>query len=263
MAEERLQKFLARAGVASRRAAETLITAGRVSVNGKKVTQLGSKIDANSDHVTVDGKAITLRDERTYILLYKPEGVITTASDPQGRETVAHLLEDVEARVFPVGRLDYDAEGALLFTDDGEIANKLMHPRYQVPRTYLVKVKGAPTESALEKLVTGVRLEDGPAKAAEVQRFEAAEKNTWLRMVVTEGRNHLIKRLCAAVGHPVLRLYRPSQAGIGLGNLRPGRWRLLTREEIETLQLVSKGAPPPEVPLKLPPRRHGPQEQER
>lgn len=256
MNEERLQKFLSRAGVASRRHAEVLITQGRVSVNGKKVTILGSKVDPQMDQVTVDGRPVAVADERTYLLLYKPPNVVTTLSDPQGRPTVADYFTPGESRVFPIGRLDYDAEGALLLTDDGELANKLMHPKFGVERTYLVKVKAIPSDTALEKLRGGVRLEDGMATPKVVERYETAEKNTWLKLVVTEGRPHLIKRLCAAIGHPVLRLFRPAHAGISLGGLRPGQIRRLTRDEVDTLQLVASGQPAPPTELKLPARRH-------
>ncbi|MBL8954118.1 MAG: rRNA pseudouridine synthase [Myxococcaceae bacterium] len=255
---ERLQKFLARAGVASRRAAETLITQGRVTVNGAKVVELGTKIDAAADTVAVDGKKVELTEERTWYLLNKPEGVVTTLTDPQGRPTIADFVKPLGKRLFPVGRLDYDAEGALLLTDDGETMNRLLHPRYQVPRTYLVKVKGEPTDASLEKLRGGVRLEDGMAAPAKVERFDKAEANTWLEIVVTEGRPHLVKRLCAAIGHPVVRLFRPAQAGVAVGNLEPGTVRKLTPEELEVIRGVAEGRPAPPAELKLPPRRHRP-----
>jgi 23S rRNA pseudouridine2605 synthase len=256
--QERLQKYLARAGLASRRAAELLITAGRVKVNGKIVRELGTKVDGVKDLVVVDGKPAVAPNEKTWLMLYKPTGVVTTLSDPQGRPTVGDFLKDGASRVFPVGRLDYDAEGALLLTDDGDVANKLMHPRHQVRRVYLAKVKGDPTDASLEKLRGGVRLEDGFAKPAEVTRFERADKNTWIRLVVTEGRPHLIKRLCAAIGHPVTRLYRPSHAGISVEGLRPGQVRQLTSDEVRRIAAVAEGKPGAEtLLLKLPPRRHG------
>ncbi|QDE68891.1 pseudouridine synthase [Myxococcus xanthus] len=258
MAAERLQKYLARAGVASRRHAEELITAGRVAVNNKTVTELGSRVEPGTDLVTVDGTLVTPPDESSYFLLYKPVGVVTTLSDPQGRPTVANYVEETGKRLFPVGRLDYDAEGALLFTDDGALAHKLTHPSFQVPRTYLAKVKGAPDVATLDKLRGGVRLEDGMATPVSVGVFEAAERNTWLKIVVAEGRPHLIKRLCAAVGHPVVRLFRPSYAGVGVEGLRPGELRPLKTSEVELLHEVSDGkTAPPTGELKLPPRRHG------
>lgn len=259
---ERLQKFLSRAGVASRRTAETMITAGRVQVNGKKVTVLGSKVDPEVDQVTVDGRQVTVADERTYLLLYKPPNVVTTLKDPQGRPTVADFLDENAGRVFPIGRLDYDAEGALLLTDDGDLANKLMHPKFGVERTYLAKVKAIPSDTALEKLRGGVRLEDGMATPKQVERYEQAEKNTWLKLVVTEGRPHLIKRMCAAIGHPVLRLFRPSHAGINLGGLRPGQVRKLHPSEIEIVKKVAAGEEAPRAELKLPARRHRAEEAE-
>ncbi|MBS1149330.1 MAG: rluB [Myxococcaceae bacterium] len=261
MNTERLQKYLSRAGVASRRHAELMITEGRVWVNGKKVTVLGTKVDPEVDQVTVDGRSVAVADERTYLLLYKPPNVVTTLQDPQGRPTVADFFTPGESRVFPIGRLDYDAEGALLLTDDGDLANKLMHPKFGVERTYLVKVKGIPSESALEKLRGGVRLEDGMATPKTVERYETAEKNTWIKLVVTEGRPHLIKRLCAAIGHPVLRLFRPSHAGINLAGLRPGQIRRLQADEVRTLMAVAGGEAAPPTELKLPARRHRAEEE--
>ncbi len=254
---ERLQKVLARAGVASRRAAEALITAGQVKVNGKVVTTLGTKVDPVKDLIVVKGRPVTSDAPRRYFLLYKPPGVVTTLKDPEGRPSVGDYLSEIGGRVFPVGRLDYDAEGALLLTDDGELANKLMHPKHQVPRTYLAKVKGQPTEGSLAKLVSGVRLEDGPAKAVSAQEFRKQAKNTWLKLVVTEGRQHLIKRLCAAIGHPVLRLYRPVHASIGITGVRPGQWRPLTNDEIRRVKAVADGKSFADPSLKLPARRHG------
>ncbi|MBN1204548.1 MAG: pseudouridine synthase, partial [Myxococcaceae bacterium] len=258
MAAERLQKYLARAGVASRRHAEELITAGRVKVNNQTVTELGSRVEPGKDLVMVDDQLVSPPEATSYFLLYKPVGVVTTLSDPQGRPTVASYVEGTGKRLFPVGRLDYDAEGALLFTDDGALAHKLTHPSFQVPRTYLAKVKGAPDAATLDKLRGGVRLEDGMATPLSVDVFEQAERNTWLKIVVAEGRPHLIKRLCAAVGHPVVRLYRPAYAGVGVGGLRPGELRPLASSEVRLLQDVAEArTAPPEGELGLPPRRHG------
>jgi 23S rRNA pseudouridine2605 synthase len=253
---ERLQKFLARAGVASRRHAEVLITAGRVSVNNQRVTELGSKVEP-SDLVMVDGQLVTVPEHTSWYLLHKPPGVVTTLSDPEGRPTVAGLLEGVEERVFPVGRLDWDAEGALLLTNDGGVAHRLLHPSFEVPRTYLVKVKGAPTDETLARLREGVRLEDGPARALRAERFEATERNTWLILQVGEGRPHLVKRLCAAVGHPVVRLFRPGQAGVSVAGLQPGQLRPLTTEEVQRVEAIAAGGTVPEPAPFLPPRRHG------
>jgi 23S rRNA pseudouridine2605 synthase len=253
---ERLQKFLARAGVASRRHAEGLITAGRVSVNNQRVTELGTKVEPK-DLVTVDGKLVTVPEHTSWYLIHKPPGVVTTLSDPEGRPTVAGLLEGVEQRVFPVGRLDWDAEGALLLTNDGGAAHRLLHPSFEVPRTYLVKVKGSPTDETLDRLREGVRLEDGPARALRAERFEATERNTWVLLQVSEGRPHLVKRLCAAVGHPVVRLFRPAQAGISVAGLQPGELRSLTADEVQRVEAVAAGGAVPEPAPFLPPRRHG------
>jgi 23S rRNA pseudouridine2605 synthase len=263
MALERLQKFLAGAGVTSRRRAEELIVAGRVVVNGKAVVELGSKIDPVTDLVSVDGKPILRNESRAYYLLYKPPGCVTTASDPQGRPIALDYLRGVRERVFAIGRLDFDAEGAILFTDDGELANRLAHPRYGHARTYLVKVKGEPTEVALARLKAGVRLEDGPAKALDATVHERTEKNTWIRIVVGEGRFHLVKRLCEAVGLQIQRLYRPEFGGVTVDGLRAGEFRSLTTHEVKAMKamvgLASGHEAAPGVPRKLPraARRHG------
>ncbi|WP_242344029.1 pseudouridine synthase [Anaeromyxobacter terrae] len=260
----RLQKFLAEAGVASRRKAEELILAGRVKVNQQRVTQLGSRVDPDRDLVTVDGKLASRRDTKSYYLLYKPPGCVTTASDPEGRPTALEYLRGVKERVFSVGRLDYDAEGAVLFTDDGELSNRLAHPRYGHRRTYLVKVRGEPPPGALERMVSGVRLEDGPARALEAVPHERAEKNVWIRVVVGEGRFHLVKRLCEAVGLFVQRLYRPEFGGVTVEGLRPGQFRALTPVELRALKAAvglgggapgAATAPPRDLPRAA--RRHG------
>jgi 23S rRNA pseudouridine2605 synthase len=260
--EERLQKFLASAGVASRRKAEALIVSGRVKVNERTVTQLGTKIEPGKDLVTVDGKLVSPPSERAYLLLYKPSGCVTTASDPEGRPTALDYLRGVGARVFPVGRLDWDAEGAVLFTDDGELANRLAHPRYGHRRVYLVKVKGDPAPEALQRMVTGVRLEDGPARALEAAVHEHAEKNVWVRVVVGEGRFHLVKRLCEAVGLQVQRLFRPEFGGVTVEGLRPGQFRPLSPAEVRAMKQslgLAPGEAAPVAPRPLPKaaRRHG------
>jgi 23S rRNA pseudouridine2605 synthase len=260
----RLQKFLAEAGLASRRKAEEIIQSGRVRVNGKVVTELGTKVEPGRDLVVVDGAPVERKTSRRYILLYKPPGCVTTLSDPQGRPTARGYLGGVKERVFPVGRLDYDAEGALLFTDDGELANRLAHPSFGHRRVYLVKTKGDPDPGALRRLCEGVRLEDGPAKALVAELHEKAEKNTWVKIVVGEGRNHFVKRLCEAVGLPVLRLFRPEFGGVTVARLRSGHWRDLTDEEVTAMKSVTHGVAGEEparlpLPLDLPKaaRRHG------
>jgi 23S rRNA pseudouridine2605 synthase len=260
----RLQKFLAGAGVTSRRKAEALIGAGRVKVNARVVTELGTRVDPSKDLVTVDGALVSAPSTRSYYLLYKPPGCVTTASDPQGRPTALEYLRGVKERVFPVGRLDYDAEGAVLCTDDGELANRLAHPRYGHRRVYLAKVRGEPPEGALERLVAGVRLEDGPARALEASIHERAEKNVWVRIVVGEGRTHLVKRLCEAVGLQIQRLYRPEFGGVTVEGLRPGTFRPLRPDEVRRMKALvglgdARDAPgaAPAAPLPRAARRHG------
>ena len=236
MAEERLQKFLARGGAASRRGAEALIAAGRVKVNDRVVTALGTKVDPAKDLVTLDGRLVSAPEAGSYYLLYKPPGCVTTASDPEGRPTAMQYLAEVRTRLFPVGRLDYDAEGAVLFTDDGELANRLAHPRYGHRRVYLVKVKGEPDPRALARMAAGVRLEDGPARALEAEVHERADRNVWIRVRVAEGRYHLVKRLCEAVGLSVQRLFRPEFGGVSVQGLRPGQFRALTPAEVRAVR---------------------------
>ncbi len=223
-------------------------------------------MDPARDLVAVDGKLVSAREEHRYYLLYKPPGCVTTLSDPQGRPTAAAYLEGVKERVFPVGRLDYDAEGAVLFTTDGELANRLTHPRYGHRRVYLVKVKGVPGPEQIARMTSGLRLEDGPARALEAELHERAEKNTWIRIVVGEGRYHLVKRLCEAVGLQVLRLFRPELGGASVEGLRPGHYRPLAPREIHALRIAvglevraSSAAPPHAGSRQLPKaaRRHG------
>jgi 23S rRNA pseudouridine2605 synthase len=253
--EERLQKVLARAGVASRRKAEELMTEGHVEVNGKRVTELGTKVDAARDTIRVDGKLIADIEDRVYYVLFKPSGCVTTLSDPEGRSTIGDYTGSIRERVYPVGRLDYDAEGALLLTNDGELAHKLMHPKYGARRTYLAKVKGNPSERVIVQLLEGVKLDDGMAKPLEASLVSHAEKNTWIRLVLTEGRPHLVKRLCDAVGHPVQRLFRSSYAGVDVEGMMAGELRELSVAEVK--QLKARLSNPGKVERKsaLPPRR--------
>ena len=180
--QERLQKILAHAGVASRRKAEELIAEGRVEVNGKVIRELGTKADLEEDQIKVDGRAIAETEDKVYYVLYKPAGCVTTLSDPEGRRTIKEYLVGIPERVYPVGRLDYDVEGALLVTNDGELAHELMHPKFGVRRTYLAKVPGTPLDEQIEKLLTGVRLEDGRAKALEAEVQSKTPRNTWVRI---------------------------------------------------------------------------------
>ncbi len=260
MALERLQKILAHAGVASRRKAEELIESGHVTVNGKLVRELGSKADLAEDVIEVDGRTIRETQDKVYYLLYKPAGCVTTLSDPENRPTIKNYLEEIPERVYPVGRLDYDAEGALIVTNDGDLAFSILHPRFGVRRTYLAKVHGVPTQEQIERLCRGVRLEDGRARALEAELHSRTPKNTWVRVVVAEGRQHLVKRLMEAVGAPVQKLFRADYGGIAVAGMRPGEVRELTKAEVHKLrEQVGKKATPAarSRQVALPARRHG------
>ncbi|MGQ9511971.1 pseudouridine synthase [Thermodesulfitimonas sp.] len=240
MAEERLHKLLARAGVASRRRAEMLIRAGRIKVNGRLVARPGVKIDPARDVVEIDGKPVYLKrlleKRRVYLAFYKPVGVVTTLYDPQGRPKVSDFLRAVPERVYPVGRLDYESEGLLLLTNDGELANRLIHPRYKVLKIYHVWVAGAVGEKAVRQLREGVLLEDGPTQPAEVTVLRRLPRRTLLQITLREGRKRQIRRMCATVGYPVLRLKRVGIGRLRLEGLRPGAYRYLSEDEVAALR---------------------------
>ena len=236
MQAERLQKILSKAGITSRRKAEGLILQGRVSVNGKIVRELGTKAVLGRDEIRVDGETLKPESEGVVLVLFKPRRCVTTLHDPQGRPTVADFINKFPIRLYPVGRLDYDAEGLLLLTNDGELAHRLQHPRYKVPKTYLVKVRGHPPAEALAILQQGVNLEDGITAPAELIVVEDDQKATWLSLTLREGRKHQVKRMCAAVGHPVLRLRRTKVGPIELDDLRPGEIRRLKSREVRSLR---------------------------
>ena len=241
---ERLQKILSRAGVTSRRKAEGLILEGRVSVNGVVVRELGTRAVWGKDEIQIDGAAISSSVETVVLALCKPRGCVTTLRDPQGRTTVAHLLGDLPWRLYPVGRLDYDAEGLLLMTNDGELAHRLQHPRYKVDKTYEVEVKGIRDAHALVRLEEGVELEDGVIAAVGVTLLSAGPGSARISLTVREGRYHLVKRMCEAVGLPVLRLRRTRIGPVALGALRPGAKRRLTSGEVRSLRRAVGLEPP-------------------
>jgi len=236
MQAERLQKILSKAGITSRRKAEGLILQGRVSVNGKIVRELGTKAVLGRDEIRVDGETLKPESEGVVLVLFKPRRCVTTLHDPQGRPTVADFVNKFPIRLYPVGRLDYDAEGLLLLTNDGELAHRLQHPRYKVPKTYLVKVRGHPPAEALAILQQGVNLDDGITAPAELIVIEDDQKATWLSLTLREGRKHQVKRMCAAVGHPVLRLRRTKVGPIELDDLRPGEIRRLKSRAVRSLR---------------------------
>jgi 23S rRNA pseudouridine2605 synthase len=237
----RLHKVIAQAGIASRRKAELLIVQGRVAVNGKAVTALGTSVDPSADVIVVDGRRVAIRAPLLYVLLHKPRGYVTTCHDEQDRPTVFDLLKRLPGRLFPVGRLDVNSEGVLLLTNDGQLANRLLHPRYHIPRTYVVKIQGAITDQEVEQLRGGVALEDGKTLPAQVQVMRRAEKSSWLRLTLYEGRHRQIHRMLQHYGgYTVKRLQRIAMGPLTLAGLSPGAWRLLEPFEIARLKRVCR-----------------------
>jgi len=233
----RIQKYLSQCGVASRRTGESLIAKGRVTVNGV-IASLGDKIDPRKDTVEVNGEPVT-QGRLVYVVLNKPKGVVTTAKDTHSRKTVLDFVEGVSERVYPVGRLDMDVSGTLLLTNDGELAHRLMHPRHQVDKTYLVWVQGAVSSDAAAALEKGVELEDGVTAPASAEILKRSDDATLIRLTIHEGRKRLVKRMCAAVGHPVRDLRRVSIGALRANGLRPGEWRYLHESEIDELKRIS------------------------
>jgi 23S rRNA pseudouridine2605 synthase len=237
---ERLQKILARAGLGSRRVAEDLIADGRVTVNGE-VAVLGRRVDVEHDHIALDGVAVIARDDLVYYLLNKPAGHVSTAADPQGRPTVVELVPP-SPRVYPVGRLDYETEGLLLLTNDGDLTQLLTHPSFGVVKTYLAEIDGDPAPLTVRRLREGVELDDGvtaPARAALVPPQT-------IKLSIHEGRNRQVRRMCAAVGHPVVRLVRTRVGPIAERRLKPGEWRPLTQAEVRALAQAAAAPGPPQ-----------------
>lgn len=231
--QERLQKILARAGVASRRAAERAILEGRVQVNGELVTALGSKADSQADDIRFDGKRLRPAGAPAYFLLYKPKGVVSTRHDPEGRMTVMDLVPRI-AGLFPVGRLDVTTEGLILLTNDGAFAEQVSHPRYEVARVYHAKVRGVPDAAALERIRKGIRVE-GERLQADRVRIVQVENNAWVEVSLHEGKHHEVKRLLEAVGHPVSKLKRVGIGPLTTKGLKPGAFRPLTALEVRRL----------------------------
>ena len=241
---DRLQKILSRHGIASRREAEQMIVAGRVAVNGNKVTELGTKADPDRDRIEVDGKLLqTTAPEFIYLLLNKPTGIVCTCDDPQGRRTVLDILPTEYRHVYPVGRLDYNSSGALILTNDGDFANYLMHPRHHVPKTYEVWVRGVPDSQTIRQWQTGVILEGKRTQPATVKILKVDRTNqnprTELQIILSEGRNRQIRKVAELLGHPVLSLDRVAIASISLAYLKTGSFRLLNDDEIKTLGSIS------------------------
>ncbi|WP_353684162.1 pseudouridine synthase [Thermodesulfovibrio sp. 3907-1M] len=232
---KRLQKILSDFGIASRRKAEELIKEGRVTVNGE-IAHLGQKADPEKDYIKVDGKLLIRPEPKVYYAFYKPRKVITSLIDPQGRPTIKNFLKGIKFRVYPVGRLDYDSEGLLILTNDGELAYRIMHPSSEIEKTYLVKVDGIIEPETIEKLRKGIKIEGKLAVPVSVNFVKKLKANSWIRITLHEGRKRQIRKMLEKVGHPVIRLIRVSIDGIKLGELKPGQYRALTKEEVEELK---------------------------
>jgi 23S rRNA pseudouridine2605 synthase len=241
---DRLQKIIAHAGFASRREAESMIREGRVTVNGKVVTELGSKADPLHDHIKVDGKLITRAETHRYILLYKPKEVMTTVEDPQGRKTVIDLVKGVRERIYPVGRLDFHSEGLILLTNDGDLAFKVSHPKHGSVKTYHVKVRGVPTERIIDKLQRGITIDNKRTLPCEIERMKTTgrgeEGNSWYEVRLREGRTQQIRKMFQAVGHPVSKLRRVAIGPIADPKLAAGDWRELSPKEVKMLETMQE-----------------------
>jgi 23S rRNA pseudouridine2605 synthase len=249
---ERLQKIIAHAGFASRREAETMIREGRVTVNGRVVTELGSRANAARDHVKVDGKLITRAEPHRYILLYKPKEVMTTVADPQGRKTVIDIVRGVRERIYPIGRLDFHSEGLIVLTNDGDLAFKVSHPRHGSVKTYHVKVRGVPEARMVDRLQRGITIDNKRTLPCEIEQMKttsrnAEEGNSWYEVKLREGRTQQIRKMFQAIGHPVMKLRRVAIGPISDPKLTPGDWREMTKQEVKLLstQMEPKAPPKP------------------
>jgi 23S rRNA pseudouridine2605 synthase len=238
--EQRLQKILSEMGITSRRKAEDLIIEGRVTVNGRVAT-IGMKADAAKDHIKLNGKLLIRPEPKVYLILNKPGQVVTSLLDPEGRPTIKDFIKKVKYRIYPVGRLDYDSEGLLLLTNDGDFTQALLHPSKKIPKTYLVKVKGVPGEEQIHKLRSGIKLEDGLTAPAKIEKLRKTENNAWFEMTIHEGRKRQIRRMFDTVGHSVLKLKRIRINGIELRDLKPGEYRYLTPAEVYKIKKEVSG----------------------
>ena len=239
--EERLQKLIAQAGIASRRAAEKMILDGRVAVNGTIIHELGAKADPRKHLITVDGKKLQSPESHVYFLLNKPKGYIATAKDEKGRKTVLHLLPEVKERIYPVGRLDNDTEGLLLLTNDGELTNALLHPHFEICKTYVAKISGEATNRKLNELAAGIELEDGKTAPAQIRVLDRDHLQgiTKVEVTIHEGRNRQVRRMFEAIGCEVTHLKRTEFAGLNLSGVHRGQHRALTDEEIDYLRDIT------------------------
>ncbi len=239
----RLQKIIANAGIASRREAERLIVDGQVTVNGKRVVDLGTKVDPEDSHIKVKGKLIRPETRKVYLMLNKPDGFVTTMKDPEGRPTVIDLIHRIQERVTPVGRLDFHTEGLLLLTNDGDLAQAITHPVHHLPKVYRVKVKGKPSQEKLQRLRRGIRLEEGMTAPIEIKKIKGLPANSILEITLHEGKNRQIRRMFEAIGHSVLKLTRTRIGPIPLGSLALGKFRKLEAWEVEKLRTATRKNP--------------------
>lgn len=257
MAQERLQKIIARAGIASRRGAEQLIEEGHVCVNGRIVTELGTKADPDVDHVKVKGKLITREETKRYILLYKPRQVMTTLDDPGGRPTILDYVKGVRERVFPVGRLDFNSEGLILLTNDGDLAFRVAHPKHGSLKTYHVKVRGVPADRLTEKLARGITIDGRRTMPCEIERMRTTgrgddEGNSWFEVKLREGRTQQIRKMYKTIGHPVMKLRRVGIGPLADASLEAGQWRDLSEQEVRKLMLHDEPKPARRAARKAP-----------
>jgi 23S rRNA pseudouridine2605 synthase len=232
---ERLQKVLAKAGIASRRRAEELIGQGKVRVDGRVVTEMGTKVDPETQVIECEGITLTSQEKKVYILLHKPSGYLSTVDDPQGRPIVTDLLKNIKERVYPVGRLDLDTEGALLLTNDGELAQKILHPSHEVNKTYVARIKGVPGKKKLEALSRGIELEGRKTWPAKIEVLNTKAQLTTIQITIHEGRKRQVRKMFEAIGHPVLGLKRIAYGQLKLGELRSGKYRFLTPGDIKII----------------------------
>lgn len=231
----RLQKYMAKAGVASRRKSEKIILQGRVKVNGKKVNRLGTKIVPDKDLVEVDNEKISLECQKVYILLNKPVGYVSTVKDEFNRKTVLDLIKGVEERIYPVGRLDYDTSGLLILTNDGEVTYKMTHPSFEINKVYIGTVEGIPTEDEMRKFEEGLIIDDYKTAPARVEILKKNLRNSTLKITIHEGKNRQVRKMCEAIDHPIIDLKRISMGNISLGSLKLGKWRFLSKKEVNYL----------------------------
>ncbi len=234
----RLQKFMAQCGIASRRKSEEIIASKRVKVNGVVITELGYKIDPLTDIITVDGKRVKNREKKIYIMMNKPKGYVTTVSDEFNRKTVLDLIKGVKERVYPIGRLDFDTSGLLLLTNDGELAYKLIHPKFEVVKTYIATIAGKPSDEALERFRHGLEIDGYVTSEAEIEVLSSVNDKSVVRIQIHEGKNRQIRKMCDKIGHPVTSLKRIAIGELELGTIKKGCWRFLNDNEIEYLKKI-------------------------